>query len=150
MAGELEDARGGAYAMLAQQFQLPLVKITTQRLVKAGKLPALPDKTIQPTITTGLEALGRGQDLTKLNTFIQNITPLGADVVAKYLNVSGYISSVSTALSLDANGLVRTEEEVKQQEQQQQMMQMMQAGVPNAAKQLLPNVELPQQQQPSN
>jgi hypothetical protein len=143
MAGELEDARGGAYAMLAQQFQLPLVKITTQRLVKSGKLPSLPDDSIKPTITTGLEALGRGQDLNKLNTFLQNIQPLGPEVIGKYLNVSGYISSVSTALSLDANGLVKSEEQIQQEEQQAAMLQAMQSGVPNATKQLLPNIELP-------
>jgi hypothetical protein len=41
MAGELEDALGGVYSVLAQELQLPLVTRLIDRMQKAKKLPEL-------------------------------------------------------------------------------------------------------------
>ena len=66
MAQELETALGGVYSILSQEFQLPLVRLLLHRLESTGKMPKMPKDSIKPQIVTGLEALGRGQDLNKL------------------------------------------------------------------------------------
>lgn len=130
MAGELEDALGGVYSILSQEFQFPLVQRLILQLEKRKKIPALPKDTVRPTITTGLEALGRGHDLNKLDAFIQGVNQtFGPEVVARYLNVGDYMTRRGTALGLDMKGLVRSEEEVKAMQQQQaQEEQMAQLG----------------------
>lgn len=134
MASELEDALGGIYSVLAQELQLPLVTILMARMQRQGKIPALPKGMVKPTITTGMEALGRTADLQKLDTFLQSLQILGPDALSKYLNVDEYIKRRASALQVDIKGLVRTQAEVQKEQQQQQMMQMAQAAVPHAVK----------------
>lgn len=137
MAGELEDALGGVYSLLAQELQLPLVTLIQSQLEAQGKLPRLPKNAVRPTITTGLEALGRGHDLNKLDTFLAGLqSALGPEVTAQYLNVSDYITRRATSLGIDTAGLVRSEEEVQQQQQAAQMQALMQQLGPNAVNQL--------------
>lgn len=133
MASELEDTLGGIYSILSQEFQLPLVRRVMTQMQAQSLLPELPKQAVEPAITTGMEALGRGHDLNKLNAFLQQIAPLG-DALQRYLNVSDYITRVGASIGIDMKGLVRSEEEVQQQMQQQQMMAMAQSAAPNAVK----------------
>lgn len=141
MAGELEDALGGVYSILSQEFQLPLVNRLMDRMVKQKKLPPLPKGVVKPAIVTGLEALGRGHDLNKYNMFLKALQPLGPEVLAKYMNPGDYISRVATSLGLDPKGLVKTDEEMaqemallQQQQQQQMLASMAEKAIPNAVK----------------
>lgn len=128
MAGELEDALGGVYSILSLELQLPLVTRVMFQLERKRKIPSLPKGTVKPTITTGLEALGRGHDLNKLDAFIGGVLQtFGPEVVSEYLNVGDYLTRRGTALGIDMSGLVRSEEEVQQQrmaamQQQQEAM----------------------------
>lgn len=133
MASELEDTLGGIYSILSQEFQLPLVRRLMNQMASLRLIPDLPKQALNPTITTGMEALGRGHDLNKLNILIQQLAPLG-DALQTYLNVGDYITRVGTSLGIDMAGLVRTEEEVQQMQQQAQMMQMAQVAAPQAIK----------------
>lgn len=138
MAGELEDALGGVYSILSQEFQLPLVKRLVHQLEKTNKIPALPEGTVEPTITTGIEALGRGHDLNKLDVFIGGaLQTLGAEQVAQYLNVGDYLTRRATALGLDTKGLIRSAEEIEAERQQQQAdmqnQMLMQGGLDMAS-----------------
>ena len=152
MAQELETAIGGIYSVLSQEFQLPLVKILLARMEKAKKMPKFPKDTLKPQIVTGLEALGRGQDLNKLAAFLQYLQPLGAQVVAQELNINDYIDRLGASLGIDTGGLVKSEEQ-KQAEmmqaqaamQQQQMAAMAEKGVAPAVKGFVDS----QNQQPS-
>jgi hypothetical protein len=128
MAGELEDGLGGIYSILSQEMQLPLVKRLMFAMERQKRLPALPDGTVSPVIVTGMEALGRGHDLNKLNIFLQNLSPLGPQALAEYMNISDYITRVGTSLGIDMKGLIKSQEEVdaaRQQAQEAQMMQQM-------------------------
>jgi hypothetical protein len=141
MASELEDALGGVYSILSLELQLPVVKRMVHQLEKQKKIPALPRDMVKPAITTGLEALGRGHDLNKLDVFISGIQQtLGPEAVAEWLNVGDYLTRRGTALGIDMKGLVRTEEEVMQarmaaQEaaQQEQLQQVAIQGGMNMA-----------------
>lgn len=141
MISELEDTLGGVYSVLAQEFQLPFVIRIMDRMTKDKRLPALPKGVIKPVIVTGLEALGRGQDLQKLNMLMQAISPLGPQIIAQYMNPADYIKRAATSLGIDTGGLVKTEEQIQQEmaaQQQQQNMQMgadmMGKAIPNAVK----------------
>ena len=141
MAGELEDALGGVYSILSQEYQLPYVMRVIDRLTKKKKLPALPDGVAKPTIVTGLEALGRGHDLSKYDMFLKALMPLGPDVLSQYMNVGDYITRIGTALGVDLDGLVKDEQQLAQereaamqQQQQAQMMDMAKGAVPAVAK----------------
>ena len=138
MAQELESALGGTYSILSQELQLPLVTLILDRLEAVGKMPMLPKGTVKPTIITGLEALGRGQDLNKLASFLKMLQPLGAEIIAQEMNVSDYIDRLGASLGIDTSGLIKSQEQ-KQAEaelaaQQQQMAMMQQAGMAMAEK----------------
>lgn len=124
-------------------------------MTKKKTLPALPKGVVKPTIVTGLEALGRGHDLNKYNMFLQALTPLGPEVIAKYMNAGDYVKRVGTALGIDMNGLVKDDEQqaqeqqmAEQQAQEQQMMEMAKGAIPAMAKEgagLARDVVQPQQ-----
>ncbi len=124
MAQELETALGGVYSVLSQEFQLPMINLLLSSLEQQGKMPKMPRDSVKPTVVTGIEALGRGQDLNKLATFLQYLQPLGAEVIASEMNINDYIDRLAASLGIDTSGLIKSPEQ-KQQEQmmQQQMMQ---------------------------
>ena len=138
VANELEENQGGIYSILAQDYQLPLLNILMSNAQKAGKIPALPKGAVKPAITTGMEALGRTADIQKLDMFLQQLSALGEQTLAKYLNVGEYIKRRAGALQVDVDGLIRSDEEIQQAEQAQkqeaQQAQLMQAATPNAVK----------------
>jgi len=141
MAQELETALGGIYSVLSQEFQVPLVNLLLAKMQKEGKMPKFPKDTLKPQIVTGLEALGRGQDLNKLSQFLQMLQPLGQQVIASELNISDYLDRLGASLGIDTQGLVKSDEQKMQEQQQQQemmqqqqMMQMAEKGVAPAVK----------------
>ena len=119
---ELEIALGGVYSILSQEFQLPLVQLLMHKMQKEKKLPTFPDESLKPLIVTGVEALGRGQDLNELAGFLQHLAPLGPETAMRELNDKEYISRLAASLGIDTEGLLKTEEQ-KQQEQQAMMKQ---------------------------
>lgn len=143
MAQELEAALGGTYSILSQELQLPLVNLILDRLQAQGKMPSLPKDTVQPTIITGLEALGRGQDLNKLSSFLQMLQPLGAEVLSREMNIGDYIDRLGASLGIDTDGLIKSDQQKQmeqQQAQQQQQEMMMQQMMANAGEKAAPEV----------
>ena len=139
-AQELEMALGGVYSVLSQELQVPLVKLLLARLTKQGKMPKFPKNTVKPEIVTGVEALGRGQDLNKLATFLQYLQPLGQQIIAQEMNIGDYIDRLGASLGIDTSGLIKTSEEkqmekqmIDQQRQQMMQQQMMQDVVKGSA-----------------
>jgi hypothetical protein len=143
---ELEIALGGVYAVLSQEFQLPLVELLMHKMQKENKIPKLPDEGLKPLIVTGVEALGRGEDLNKLQQFLQTLLPLGPEVMQE-VNISDYISRLAGSLGIDTEGLIKDEEQKQleaqaQEAKQAQMMNQQMMGklaekaVPEMAKQM--------------
>ena len=139
MAQQLETAMGGIYSLLSQEFQLPLVTILMKRMSQANEIPSLPKNSVKPTIITGVEALGRGNDLQKLREFVAEIANLAQvnPAVVQSLNAQDLIKRIATGLGIDTEGLVKSDEELAQEQsaqedamQNQQMMQMTQKTKP--------------------
>ena len=135
MAEQLEMAMGGIYSLLSQEFQLPLVQVLMKRMSDSKEIPTLPKNSVKPTIVTGVEALGRGNDLQKLREFVSEIGNLAqiSPEVVQSLNTSDLLTRVATSLGIDTEGLMKSQEQLAQEQeaqlqqmQQQQMMDMAQ------------------------
>ena len=145
MAEQLETAMGGIYSLLSQEFQLPLVAILMKRMEQANEIPVLPKGTVQPTIITGIEALGRGNDLQKLREFVAEIGNLAQinPQVVQALNPDDLIKRIAIGLGIDTDGLLKSPEQLAQeaeaqaeQAEQQQVMQMAEKAVAPVANNL--------------
>jgi len=121
MAQELEDTLGGVFSTLSFDLQLPIIRVTLSTMQKKGRMRKLPEGIVRPVIITGLDALGRGHELTKLDAFVQGIgQTLGPQAIAQYLNVTGYMAARAAALGLDTAGIVKSPQQVQQEQQQAQ------------------------------
>lgn len=135
VANELEDTVGSIYSILSQEFQLPLVKRFMTQMTREGAIPDLPQgsKGVEPLIVTGIDALGRGHDLTNLDTFIRyaQVFPEAFQTSVKQGEI---LRQIATALGIDSSSVVKTDEEVQQEQQQQMQMQMAQQAAPEMAR----------------
>lgn len=128
VAGELEDTLGGVYSLLGQELQMPLVRILLSTLQATSKIPNLPKEAVEPTVATGLEALGRGHDLEKLRMFVEYMVSL-AGLQDPDLNMRDIKMRVANSLGIDTTGLILSVEEQQQlMAQQAQQQGMMAAG----------------------
>jgi hypothetical protein len=137
LSNEIETALGGAYSVLSQEFQLPLVSRIMDRMQRQNRLPKIDNKLIRPVVVTGVDALGRASDLTKLDLFIQGIAQtLGPQAVPQFVNIENYLARRATSLGIDTEGLIRNQEEVKAENaeamQQQQRMSLAEKLGPQA------------------
>jgi len=130
----IERQLGGIYSVLSQEFQLPLVNRLMDRMEKSKRLPKIPRDKITPAIVTGIEALGRGNDLNRLDVYLQGIAQiLGPEALGQYINIREYMDRRASALGIDTANLVRSEEELAMMQQQQQQAAMAQQMAPQAA-----------------
>jgi len=137
----IERQLGGIYSVLSQEFQLPLVTYLMKRMGKEKKVPKLTTKgdkqVVRPVIVTGIEALGRGNDLNKMDEFIAGIGQLlGPEVLGQHVNIREYLDRRALALGIESDGLIKSEEEIQAQMQQQQQAQMMQQMGPEVMAQM--------------
>jgi len=147
LAEELESVLTGSYASLSASFQLPLVSLIINRMTRERRLPKMPKGVVHPSIVTGLEALGRGADLMRLDQFIQGANQqIGPEALNQFLNLGDYLARRATGLGLVTDGLIKPEEQVQAEIQQRQMAQMAQTFGPDAMK--IAADQASQQQQP--
>lgn len=137
MAADLEATIGAVYVQLSQEFQLPLVKITIEKLIKQKRLPKLPKELVQPTVTTGIDALSRQSDLNKLDRMVAGLRDLyGPEALQAETNVGDYVKRRAAALGIDPTGLLKTEEQKAQEAEQRMNQQMMLSGAPQMINQM--------------
>mgnify|MGYP001399368951 FL=1 len=146
MAQELEASIGGFYSILTQELQLPLVRRLIYMLQKKGKLPEFPNSQetgeplVLPKAVTGLEGIGRGDDMNKLTEFL-GVTQqvLGPEIAQQYVNYEEALRRLAASASIDTTNLIKTSEQLQQeaaaaqaqaqqQQQEQQMMEMMKSS----------------------
>lgn len=139
LAQELESALGGLYSVLSLELQLPLVRLILADLERRRKIPRLPSDKVKPQITTGIEALGRGAELTKLQQFMSFLQVFGPEVLAREMNIGDYIDRVGANLGIDTAGLIKSPEQ-KAQEAQQAAQQQQQQAMMDIAGKAAPNI----------
>lgn len=125
LSQELEASLGGLYSLLAAEMQLPLVKRIMSVMQKKKMLPKLPKDLVKPVIVTGVEALGRGNDLSKLDLFLAGAAQVvGPEAIGQFVNVEDYFKRRATALGIKTEGLIKSAEQMQQEAQMQQMQAM--------------------------
>lgn len=129
VASELEDTLGGVYSILSQELQLPLVRVLLKQLQATSQIPELPKEAVEPTISTGLEAIGRGQDLDKLERCISAWAALAPMQGDPDINLAVIKLRIANAIGIDTSGILLTDE----QKQALVMQDAAQTGIENAA-----------------
>lgn len=123
VAQELEDALGGVYTVLSQEFQLPFVR----RLMASIKgLPTLPKQSVRPMIVTGFEALGRNHSLNRLRAFVADVAQSLGPQGLQRLNAGEVLTRLGTGYGIeDVAALVKTDEQFAQEQQASQQAALM-------------------------
>lgn len=131
VANELEATLGGVYSVLSSEFQLPMVRRLLIDLQLTSKIPDLPSDAVEPSVITGLDAIGRGQDLDKLMTFM-SASSTALQFTQGDVNWSNFILRIAEASGIDPQGLLLSPQErqaaAQAQAQQQALMSAAQAG----------------------
>jgi hypothetical protein len=124
MAESLERGLAGVYSMLSAELQLPLIRRVMHLMEREGDIPPVPKGLVEPQVTTGLEAIGRGNDKQRLTTFLQTVAAsIGPEQFLQYINPSELIRRFAAADGIDTAGLVKDDQELQaEQAQQQQAM----------------------------
>lgn len=136
MAQELEDALGGVYSILAQDFQVPLLNRIVNVLKKKGKIPPFPKDAVNFRITTGLEALGRSHDASKTVQFIQTMASLVGERFVQRMDVDSVSRMLGASMGVDASQIVMDEKKFQKTLQTEQMQQLLQGAGPGVLQEL--------------
>lgn len=153
LAGELEDALGGTYAVLATRLQLPLSKLILSALEEEPSFPKISKfKSVKTMISTGVEGLGRNHELARLQSYIMTVAPLPPAL--QFIDWHPLLRTLATLSSLDPDGFLKSSEQVQRETQealeQQQKMELMKAATPNATKGIVDGINQQQSQMNPN
>ena len=131
VAGELESTMGGIYSILSQEFQLPLVRLLLHQMETTGEIKEMGTSLslVDIRIITGMEALGRGQDLANLEKFVSLVVQLAQAEGIDRLKLDGILTQAANALNLDSSTLVKTDEELAAEMATQEQQAVDQAGL---------------------
>lgn len=132
VARELEAVLGGIYSVLTQELQMPMVRIAMRQLQADKKIPNLPAEVVEPVVTTGIDAMGRGQDLEKLSAFITMVASTANLLNDDTINVQTLRVRCANALGIDTAGLIPTEEEIQQKQAERAQQQAIMSAAQTA------------------
>lgn len=140
MAGELEDALGGAYSTLSLEFQLPYIKRKLATMQAQGKFPPFPKGTLAPTIVTGMAALGRNHAAQRFMGWASaGKAILGEQEFARSVSSERMLKKLDTDMNAGASNVVLTDKEkaaqVAAEQQQERFNALAPAVVQASAKQ---------------
>lgn len=127
IAQELESGLGGVYTVISQEFQLPYIRSRMAAMTKQRRIPELPKDIVAPSIVTGFEAIGRGNDKTKLVEFLQFGASTFGENFLGLVNPNNAISRLAASMGISTEGLIKSEEEIMQERQQQEAQMQQQA-----------------------
>ena len=129
VASELEATLGGTYSVLSQELQLPTLVLLLDELEPAVL------ETTTPSISTGISAISRERDFQNLNVMASTIAQFGPEVLSQYLKLDGYFSQIATALGINPDLIVKSQEEIQgerdRQLQEQLALQQQQGAMTN-------------------
>lgn len=118
---ELQGALGGIYASVADEQQIPLIGLIEHRLIRSGKLPKLPDDTVDVKTSTGLASLARQADANKVLRFLDNLGRLPQDLAAmisRRIDDGVLTSHLAKIGGVFVPGLIKSEERLRQELEQ--------------------------------
>ena len=139
VASELETGLGGVYSVLSQDFQLPWVKLMYEEVKHEFKRLGVEkdlklDEDLKLVITTGIDAIGRGNDANRLMTFLRGLAETRDPRFMSWIVLPDLIKRYGASLGINMAGLVKTPEQKALEDQQAQRMAMGQALLGEASK----------------
>jgi hypothetical protein len=110
--------------VFAQEFQVPLARLILD------SLPEVDTKGFEFIPITGIEALGRNNDLQKLRQFSMLLqeTPVLQKAIETRFNVDNYIEDITVASNLPSGRYVKTKEQQQAEAQAMQEQQLLAQG----------------------
>ena len=111
---------------------MPMVQCAMRQLQATSKIPKLPSEVVEPMVTTGIDAMGRGQDLERLGAFIQAVQGAASLQQIESINTQTLIVRLANALGIDTAGLIRTDDEIQQKQQEAAQQQAMMSAAQTA------------------
>lgn len=121
---ELNEQLGGNMSNITVELLQPYLRRKLYLLTKQKQLPRLPKGLVMPTIVTGMDGIGRGQDREALLIFMNTLaTTLGPEAIATYIKPSELLSRLAASVGVDSLGLIKTAQELQQEQAQQQQQQ---------------------------
>lgn len=131
MAMELEAGLGSLYSILADEWQRPYVKrrlyLETKKGGKGMEALVVGKKLIQPVITTGLNALGRGAEVEKMLRFLAAIAPIPGAMAE--VNLGPLLQDIANGMGIRTLGLLKSEKQKAKEQQQAQAMALAQQAM---------------------
>ena len=130
---EIENVLGGAFSAIARALLEPIVRRTIALMIKADQVDErlatefMDDGQLTINIVTGLQALSRDSDLTKLMQMGEMVRNLPPEAI-QHFRWDQYGIALISSLGFDPRNWVRNEQETDQRndEQQQKAMEMQQ------------------------
>ena len=126
MSQEIEDTLGGYYSLLGQEFQLPIIRLWINKMQREGKLRKFPKDSIRPKIITGVDALGRGQNLMRLNGLFQdlsNVATILAGPLGRRFDLNQLIMMMANGRGVNIEPALIPEQVIQQQDAKAQQQQ---------------------------
>ncbi len=115
---ELNEQLGGNLGNLTTELLQPYLRRKLFLLQRDKQLPQLPKGVVFPTIITGIEGIGRGQDREALVVFLTTLQQtVGPEGIQQHIHLSEVIRRLASSVGIDTLGLVKTEEEMQQARQ---------------------------------
>lgn len=126
------------YMILSVEFCYPYVLSKFSRMKKElpGVFATLQENLIQPVVSVGLSAVGRGSDLERFATFIRIVKELfGPELAQQFTNPARLFQQLAVASNLPSLDGIKTEEQVDKDRAtaEQAMQQEMQLRLAEAA-----------------
>jgi hypothetical protein len=125
LAEELESALGGVYSTLAAEQQLPRATRLIYQMQRQGSLPEWGADQIQPRVSTGLDALGKSEELNRVVQAGQIAAEMGPEAQAR-VKYTVLLGTAFNALGLP--NAVKSDTEVQREQAQQAAMAAAQQG----------------------
>ena len=126
---EIENVLGGAFSAIARQLLEPIVRRAISLMIREGEIDErlaaefTANGRLSINIVTGLQALSRDSDLTRLMQLGEMVRNLPPEAVAHF-RWDQYGIALISSLGFDPQNWVRTEDETDERMQQQQMQAM--------------------------
>jgi len=147
MAQELESALGGFYSRLATDLQVWYIRQRIKVMEKTGDAPQLPQGLVDIQIITGVDALGRRNELDSLDILLVGIQQqFGPQLLAKVINMNEYIRRRAAALGIDTRRLVNSEDRTQEITDEEGTNDLLKTATPEAIRQVAPLLQQPTEQ----
>jgi len=125
MVNMLEETYAGIYTILSDELQLPLIRRVMHMMKVGGELQEIPNGLVEPQVTAGADAIGRGSDKQRLISFFSFVQgAYGPQAATEFTNPIEGIRRAAAAEGIATKGLLVSEQDLEAKRQQGQQLQL--------------------------